>query len=273
MLVVNPNFYHPFLQLGGDCRKHTRRLREAQKVFPFDEDKDFYDLLISAMPLKSDLTPLYLHLTQLWSRMGRQYFDHINKSVIQTVIEGGVADGWVSAQFLGSFENAVVYGFDPDRELFQNSYHKPFLLHSRRFHYMPLGLWQQAARLPFHVARTFTSRVTEQGLESADDSIETTAVDDFVAAARIDKVDFIKLDVEGAELDVMRGARQTICNHRPQLAVCVYHKLEHYYEIPLLLSQYTENYIFRIGHYSPFHLFSETVLYGIPRELYYSHPH
>lgn len=269
VFVVNPNFYHPFLQFDPEeAGSHTEKLKQAQAFLPLAEDRDIYELFLSAIRLQTDLSILYLKLIQLHSRMGRQYFDFVNRSAITTVIEGGVADGWVAAQFLGCFENSTVYGFDPDLELFERSYHKAFLMHSKRFHFMPLGLWHKSQRLSFEINKAFTSRVADGGCDPVCKQIEAVCIDDFVANENIDKVDFIKLDIEGAEPNAIRGAEKTIRSHRPQLAVCIYHRLEHYYEIPLLLSEYIEDYIFRVGHYSPFHVFSETVLYAIPRELY-----
>jgi hypothetical protein len=77
-------------------------------------------------------------------------------------------------------------------------------------------------------------------------------------------VDFIKLDVEGAELDVLKGAREVLKRDRPQLAVCIYHKKEDLFRIPLFLSGVLKNYKYRLGHYSS--TFWDTVWYAIPQE-------
>jgi hypothetical protein len=98
--------------------------------------------------------------------------------------------------------------------------------------------------------------------------IDAIALDEFMQDRNIDRVDFIKMDIEGAELQALQGAKETLRAHRPQLAVCIYHYLEHHYAIPLFLAEHLKDYVFRVGHYSDRHVFSETVLYGIPRELY-----
>ncbi|HTU18147.1 MAG TPA: FkbM family methyltransferase [Gemmataceae bacterium] len=48
---------------------------------------------------------------------------------------------------------------------------------------------------------------------------------------------YIKLDIEGAEMDALRGARRTLSEARPALAVCVYHKPEDMWDIPLHLHE------------------------------------
>lgn len=54
----------------------------------------------------------------------------------------------------------------------------------------------------------------------------------------------IKMDVEGLEGDIVRGAKQCIRTFRPYMAVCVYHRVEDIYEIPKLILDIDENYSF-----------------------------
>ena len=44
------------------------------------------------------------------------------------------------------------------------------------------------------------------------------------------------MDIEGAELDALNGAKATIRKHLPKLAVCLYHVQEHLWEIPLKIN-------------------------------------
>ena len=55
---------------------------------------------------------------------------------------------------------------------------------------------------------------------------------------------FIKLDIEGSEVDALNGARRTIQQQAPVLAVCVYHRQDHLWRIPLLLSHLRDDYAF-----------------------------
>jgi hypothetical protein len=45
----------------------------------------------------------------------------------------------------------------------------------------------------------------------------------------------IKMDIEGSELDALRGAELTVRKHQPLLAVCVYHRPDHLWNIPLCM--------------------------------------
>lgn len=77
--------------------------------------------------------------------------------------------------------------------------------------------------------------------------------------------DFIKMDIEGAEMSALQGGIKTIQQCRPQLAISIYHSDSDFINIPLYLNEHLKDYFFRLGHYSP--RMSETVLYAIPKEL------
>ena len=54
----------------------------------------------------------------------------------------------------------------------------------------------------------------------------TMTIDEFCSCHSLRKLDFIKADVEGAEVDLIYGAEKTIRELRPALAIAVYHKPE-----------------------------------------------
>jgi FkbM family methyltransferase len=53
---------------------------------------------------------------------------------------------------------------------------------------------------------------------------------------------FIKMDIEGAELDALEGARHSIQAHRPILSICMYHKQSDLWRIPLFIHTLVEDY-------------------------------
>jgi FkbM family methyltransferase len=63
------------------------------------------------------------------------------------------------------------------------------------------------------------SRVTENGSIS----VSLTTVDKVVAELELDKIDFIKADIEGAERQALAGAAETIRRFGPRMALCTYH--------------------------------------------------
>lgn len=85
------------------------------------------------------------------------------------------------------------------------------------------------------------------GGEGCETSIKTITLDDYVLENKIDKVDLIKMDIEGAEIVALEGAVKTIEQFKPRLALCLYHKWDDVITIPKFLAtlkvQY--NYYFK----------------------------
>jgi hypothetical protein len=71
---------------------------------------------------------------------------------------------------------------------------------------------------------------------------------------------FIKMDIEGAEISALRGGEKTIRRCLPDLAVCVYHRINHIWDIPLLLDDWRLGYKMYLRSYNPYTM--ETVLYA-----------
>lgn len=92
--------------------------------------------------------------------------------------------------------------------------------------------------------------------------IECTTLDSYCEQAQI-RPDFIKMDIEGSELDAINGATSIFTGCRPKFAICIYHKREHRWEIPLRLAELCPDYRFFVKKSHPVF---ETVVYGCPVE-------
>ena len=60
---------------------------------------------------------------------------------------------------------------------------------------------------------------------------------------------YIKIDAEGAEIDIINGGRNVIAEHRPKIKIATYHKNRDIFEIPILLSELNENYKIYMCHH------------------------
>ena len=100
------------------------------------------------------------------------------------------------------------------------------------------------------------SRFSNEG----DIVVATETIDRFVERAGLQRVGFIKMDIEGAERSALAGARGTIARFKPKLAISVYHSLEDLFAIPDLVRKLNPNYRLYLGHYTN-HL-EETILYA-----------
>ena len=76
----------------------------------------------------------------------------------------------------------------------------------------------------------------------------------------LERVDFIKMDIEGSELEALKGAKNTIKRHKPRLAICIYHKIEDFYTIPKYIKELVPEYKLYVKHHTDREW--ETVLYA-----------
>lgn len=90
---------------------------------------------------------------------------------------------------------------------------------------------------------------------------QTISIDDFVAKNNIEKIDFIKMDIEGAEPMALRGAINTIKTFKPKLAIAIYHSMDDFVNIPEWILSLGLGYKLHVGHYK-IHA-EETILFAI----------
>ncbi len=104
------------------------------------------------------------------------------------------------------------------------------------------------------------TKVTENKVTQDATSVSTLKIDDVVGTADFPKVDFIKMDIEGAEQQALRGAEECIRRFKPKLAITVYHSLEDFWEIPRWIDGLGLGYKFYLRHFT-IHS-EETVLFA-----------
>lgn len=151
-------------------------------------------------------------------------------------------------------QNYRIHAFEPDaasckrcRDMLKNMPEAAIQLYHA-------GLWSEDTTLYFEEAGNAASRITK---EKTGTSIRAVALDNCVSGP----VTFIKMDIEGAELEALKGSRELIKRYRPRLAISAYHKKEDLVELPLYIKELVPEYKLYIRHYSNAGV--ETVLYAV----------
>lgn len=110
-------------------------------------------------------------------------------------------------------------------------------------------------------ARSDSSEISPGGL--AVDSFAMSTIDDYVAAKKLNRVDVIKMDIEGAEKAALTGAGNVIREFRPKLCISAYHLSDDLWKLPELIKSLNPRYSLYFGHHSPVSL--ESVYYAVDR--------
>ena len=157
-------------------------------------------------------------------------------------IDGGACDGYTAGFFAD--RGCKVYSFEPDRKNFEIASalgkEKGFIVEN-----FGLGSSNREERYTHVEGNIGSSHLDKNGNETAD----IVTLDSYVAKHQLPSVDFIKLDVEGYELDVLKGAAKSIKKFKPKMAVCAYHKHEDLWTLMPYIKSLRPDYEFAFRHY------------------------
>ena len=171
------------------------------------------------------------------------------------VIDGGGCTGDTAAVFSNTVgPKGAVYSFDPVANHLSILEHNVKQFPHANVRVMPYGLSDKNI-----LAEPIVLKNYAPGFSSGGQIVPLRSIDYLVSTKEIDKVDFIKLDVEGAELESLRGARESIQRFKPKLAISLYHKPNDIFEIILYIKDKFPFYSCYVDHYT-IHA-EETVLY------------
>lgn len=153
-----------------------------------------------------------------------------------------------------------VYAFEPSRQNLE-PLEAAVASHPAggRVHVQPVGCWKRSGELSL---RTGGAPSQFQVADDGDERIRVVALDDFAWEETAGRADWIKLDVEGAEREVLDGARALLTRRAPKLAVCIYHRPHDLWELPIRLKEAVPGYRLHLGHHSQ-NLY-DTVCYARP---------
>jgi FkbM family methyltransferase len=189
------------------------------------------------------------------------------------VIDGGGCFGDTALEFankVGKRGEVFSFEFVPENLMIFN---KNLVLNpelAKRIKIVQKALWKNSDKnlsiccnKNGHLAASFVSDGSWHNIQEIDEilSVKSISIDDFVLQNNLSKVDFIKLDIEGSELECLQGARETIKKFKPRIAVCVYHKDDDFVNISSYLKQIVPAYKLYLAHHmDDIH---ETVLYSM----------
>lgn len=120
------------------------------------------------------------------------------------------------------------------------------------------GVWDKKGRLSFESVDAAYSAVSESG----NTSIAVEKLDDVIGNEHID---FLKLTVEGSELNALRGAVELIKRQKPILAVSVFQKTNNVITIPQFVKNLDVGYKIYLRKHSRFSI-GELILYAVPED-------
>lgn len=173
----------------------------------------------------------------------------------EVIIDAGAYDGDTALLFKDKAGmTAEIYSFEPDSYNYNRLTER--VNGDGRICTEMLGLWKCKDTLLFSDDRNGSSHVEEQGINK----IRVTDLDSYCLEKNIVPT-YIKMDIEGTEAEALLGARDIIKRDKPKLAICLYHKPEDIFTLPLLVHKMNSEYKMYIRHYSDSR--TDTLLYAV----------
>ncbi|MCM8796075.1 MAG: FkbM family methyltransferase [Candidatus Omnitrophica bacterium] len=246
-LKLNRNFLFDFEDFKIDFEKNIEKYEKIFKLLKDKKSKDTFQRLIN-FRLSYDLT--YMDVFE--DKRDEQYFEHFVKlSKEEVFLDVGGFNGDTTLQFLEKSPGyKAILLFEPDEKNLTIA--KERLEGFRNIYFFNIGLYNRRGYLKFHRDKA-SGKITDTGeIEIFVDTLDNVLKD---------SPTFIKMDVEGAEREVIDGAIQTIKKYTPKMAIAAYHRFDDLWAIPEKVLSICDKYSLYLRHYTEG--FTETVFYFI----------
>jgi FkbM family methyltransferase len=229
--------------------------KAAEGFFPFTADFNHQTFLAAQRSAKKRgslyevngylIESWYLPVYEAWGVGSYVLEGRCEPAVGDVVISAGAYCGessiWL-ADRVG--DKGKVYAFEPSARYvpkIKNNIQRNSL--GERIQVVAKGLWKESASMNFSAKGT-SGFCNDEG----NSKVDVVAIDDFVESEGLKKLDLIKMDIEGAELNALKGAAAAITRFKPKLMICLYHLPEDITEIPAYIKSLVPEYQIYLSH-------------------------
>lgn len=243
-----------------------------------EEYKKERDLLIESVDLFEDKASKELYVECLANRMtdslaekkfeelysDKEYFgvDVLPLDKKEIYVDCGAYDGDTIERFIreiGEFDH--IYGFELEKSNYEQCVEK--FCNDKRISLINKGVWDQNQMIEYskgdgeNEPMDGVSIMKSKKWEKKEEAY-VVRMDDELSDERIT---YIKMDIEGAELKALKGAEETLKRCKPKLAICVYHNTSDFWRVPQYIKSINSEYKIFLKHHSNINCWG-TVLYA-----------
>lgn len=148
--------------------------------------------------------------------MNSKYWDtnflrHLDVFSVKTVMEVGARYGDETLILKNKFPNADIFSFEPNPLTIEKCFSN--LKNQDRINFFPFALGREKSKLPFYSyikdndgASSLFKRIDFEQCQKETGLVDVITIEDFVSTRDISHIDYLCMDVQGSELNVLRGA-------------------------------------------------------------------
>lgn len=252
-IFVVPSYLNKFSSL---FKPHNQsQIYKVNELWDDEESKRvYYNIIEFRLTFDKD----YLRLIKL--DIGRQYLETemLSLSPDEVFLDCGAYRGDTVKGFYdavsGKFKK--IYSFEPDRESYAELKAVIKRLNTNKIIPVNASAYKCTGKVGFIETGAIDSKI---GYGNRDVELPAFSIDDFVKDK--ERPTYIKMDIEGSEIDALSGAKETIKKHKPKLAISVYHNDTDLWEIPAYIKELNDEYRLFLRHYTD--EIMETVCYAV----------
>lgn len=265
-VISSVDLYDQFAEGLSDRYWLTSRIYYSSYI---PEIEQVYGMLSDEVSRETFVALLRFRITGNYSLLPKpdiehQYFPPDLPALFQPVrlADCGAYDGDTLQSFVrAGYEFQSIAAFEPD----QYNFHRLSAYVARNpekfpnTSLFPCGVYSSTTQLKFEVGRGEGSVASKSGSKIT----QCISLDECLPTFQ---PTLIKMDIEGAEMDAILGAKQLIKTYKPALAISVYHTPAHIWEIPLCINQIAEVNNIRYTYHLRAHAQNcfDSIFYAIP---------
>ena len=141
------------------------------------------------------------------------------------VLDAGANEGSLTVVYSQKIGvKGKVFAFEPDTKNIEILKHNMSL--NKKYNNIELvkkALWNKKDTIEFFEAGTVASSIFYEDKNSQRVTIQAISIDCFMSTKKINRLNFVKMDIEGAEIEALKGSINTIEKYRPDFAIASYH--------------------------------------------------
>ncbi|MCR5261289.1 MAG: FkbM family methyltransferase [Candidatus Gastranaerophilales bacterium] len=230
------------------AEKYKSQLEAAKSLLTDDYSREVFDELVayndSRTPMKEESI----------DKFHENYCPNVPLNKGDIMINGGISTDltltFKVAETVG--EKGLIIGFDPNVRIIEQIEKEVAESGFKNIKTYPYGLWNKNCHKDLYFQDDTDASLIFRKSEGLYLPATLVKLDDFVVKENIPVVNFITLDVEGAEMQALQGSETILLKDKPNLAISIHHRPTDAFEIINYLNGLNVGYKFWLGYHGPY---------------------
>lgn len=255
IVIFTISYSESFEEFPSYYRAHLREFQAVYDMLADEKSKQVFEKIVEFR-----LTANFDLLKDIYDEYNDQYFDKkiVTFSDKDVYVDCGAYTGDTFSSYLshkGGEGYRHIISIEADPESYQTLLKKT--AGKSGVTCVNKGVWSESGSLKFNHSKSgAANHISSEG----NLVVDVDKIDNIVA--EYGTVTHIKMDIEGSEMQALLGAHNTITRYKPSLAICVYHNVDDFVRIPLLIKSICPDYKLYFRQYQQMSA-QETVCYAV----------